>query len=216
MLEKLSKSGLAIRLSALKGFPEAKVSAEQYITEPEIAADILWKAFMMGDIKGRTIADFGAGTGILGIGALLLGAKKVIFIDFDQSAILIAKQNLDILRSEGLASGKAVFMVKDIKDVDLLVDIVIENPPFGTKIKHSDRLFLENAFKTAPVIYSLHKSGSHGFIEAFSMDNGFKATHCWRYSFPLKQTMKFHRRRIQRIDANCFRIARMEKNINNP
>ena len=76
----VSKSALAIELSQLNVFPTPNIKLEQYPTDSEIAADILWTAFMRNDIKNKIIADFGCGTGLLGIGAILLGAKKVFFI----------------------------------------------------------------------------------------------------------------------------------------
>ena len=49
---------------------------------------------MAGNIKGRKVADLGAGTGLLGIGAGLLGASEVLFVEKDENAIKILKQNL--------------------------------------------------------------------------------------------------------------------------
>ena len=39
------------------------------------------------DLQGKTVLDFGCGSGILGIAALLLGAKQVIAIDNDPQAL---------------------------------------------------------------------------------------------------------------------------------
>ena len=78
--------------SRLKGFSEAKVRVEQYPTEPAIAAEVLWKAIMAGEIQEKTIADLGCGTGILGIGCLLLGSKRVFFVDIDPGALEIWKK----------------------------------------------------------------------------------------------------------------------------
>ena len=74
-----SKKELAILLSKLKTFDTPKTHLEQYSTDSEIAADILWFAYQNKDIEGKKIADFGCGTGILGIGALNLGANKILF-----------------------------------------------------------------------------------------------------------------------------------------
>ena len=84
-----SKKALAVLLSRLEGFIGPKVRVEQYATDPEIAAEVLWQAFMKGDI-GKVSVDLGCGTGILGIGLLALGSKKVYFIDSDQKVIDIA------------------------------------------------------------------------------------------------------------------------------
>ena len=89
-----SKSTLAIALSRLEDFSKPKVRQEQYLMDSEIGASMLWNACLLGDIGAKTIADLGCGTGILGIGALLLGAKQVIFVDSDEKALEIAKKNV--------------------------------------------------------------------------------------------------------------------------
>ena len=90
----LSKSELAIVLSKMKVFDEPELLKEQYATDSEVAAELLWSAYMNGDVKDRIVADFGCGTGILGIGCLLLEAKKVFFVDSDSKAIDVLKENL--------------------------------------------------------------------------------------------------------------------------
>lgn len=205
---KLTKSGLAIVLSKLKGFDIPKVRVEQYGMDPEIGAEVLWQANLIGDIQKVSIADMGCGTGILGIGALLLGAKKVYFIESDSSALEIVKSNLEKVKSEYKVKGDAVFLCQDIKGFNKRVDVVLENPPFGTKVRHSDKVFLEKAIKIAFVIYSFHKSETKRFVRGFCRDNNCEITNVWDFKFPLKATQKFHKRRIHRINVSCFRIRR--------
>ena len=200
----LSKSALAIRLSKLKGFLQPDLVSEQYATDSETAASVLWLAFMNGDVKDKVIADFGCGTGILGIGCLLLGARKVCFVDNDPAALEIAKANLS-----GLNSGKYDLMESPISGVDLKADTIIQNPPFGTKRRHADREFLLKAFESADVVYSLHKASTIEFVRKLALSNGFQATHILRHSLPLKRQHEFHRRRIHRIEVACLRLARL-------
>ncbi|TKJ17786.1 DNA methylase [Candidatus Woesearchaeota archaeon B3_Woes] len=201
----ISKSRLGIILSKLKGFEDPKVMAEQYIVDSEIASDVLWHALYAQRVSGCNMADLGCGTGILGIGALLLGAKKVYFVDNDKSSLDIAKSNYLHIKSESsLIRGKAIFVCQDVVDFDKKVDTVIMNPPFGVKVRHADKTFLEKAVQIAKTIYSFHKSESKGFISSFSKDNGFSLKETIDFSWPLKQTMGFHRRRIKRINVSCF------------
>ena len=213
-----SKAGLARVLSGLKGFDEAKVRLEQYITDGETAADILWNMYILGDIDGKVIVDLGAGTGILGIGAGLLGAKKVILVDMDKNALNIVKENISKLKSEGYDSICDMEIVE--RDIESRVgkeggegkkvikgDIVVENPPFGTKVRHADIMFLEKALEIASVVYSLHKSESKGFLERFADKRNAKMTHAWKYELPLKAAFGFHTRRIHRISVSCFRFS---------
>ncbi len=203
-----SKSRLAIVLSSLEGFSEPKVGQEQYLMDSEIAAFVLWNAYLLGNIKGKAIADLGCGTGMLGIGALLLGAKRVIFVDFDENALKAAKNNISKVKSEGYKLGKAKLVCKDIGKLEIKADVVLQNPPFGTKIKHSDVFFLEKALQIAPVVYSFHKSETKAFLQRFSARKNTKITHIWDFKFPLKASFSFHRRQIHRINVSCLRFEK--------
>lgn len=201
-----SKSGLAITLSGLEGFYEPKVRQEQYLMDSEIGAAVLWNASLLGDIEGKVIADLGCGTGLLGIGALLLGAKEAIFVDSDEKVLEIARKNILKAKSE---SSKTELICHDIYELKLKADVVLQNPPFGTKVRHMDIVFLEKAFETAPVVYSFHKSESKAFLERFSARKNAKITHIWGFKFPLKAIFSFHRRQIHRIDVSCFRFEKL-------
>ena len=209
-----SKSALAVVLSKLEGFYEPKVRQEQYLMDSEIGASVLWNAYHLSDIEGKVIGDLGCGTGLIGIGALLLGAKRVFFVDFDEKALKIAKNNISKVKSEGYSLGKAEFICQDIGKLEIKenikVDVVLQNPPFGTKVRHNDILFLEKALETAPVVYSFHKSETKGFLERFCAKKNAKITHVWDFKFPLKATFAFHRRQIHRINVSCFRFEKFK------
>jgi len=208
MSKTLSKSGLAVILSKLEGFKQQKVRVEQYSTDSELAATVLWDAYMKGYLEGN-VADMGCGTGILGLGTMLLGCKEVFFVENDENALEIAKTNYEKLKSEGLMLGKANFILSDISEFNTQVDVIIENPPFGTKVEHADRVFLEKAMKISKLIYSFHKSESKGFIEAFSRDNGFKVKETLDFKYPLKKSLNFHKKKIHYFDVSCFILERI-------
>lgn len=203
-----SKSSLAVVLSKLKGFFEPKVRQEQYLMDSEIGASVLWNAYLLGDIERRVIADLGCGTGIFGIGALLLGAKYVFFVDSDEKAMEIAKNNTSKVKSEGYSLGKAQFICQDIRKLKIKANVVLQNPPFGTKMRHSDIFFLEKALEIAPIVYSFHKSETKTFLQRFSAKNNAKITHIWDFKFPLKASFSFHRRQVHIINVSCFRFKK--------
>ncbi|MBT5023061.1 methyltransferase [Candidatus Woesearchaeota archaeon] len=209
-----SKSSLAVALSKLKLFSKPDVKLEQYPTDSEIAAEILWNAHMRGDLDNKIVADLGCGTGILGIGALLLGAKKVFFVDIDKNALEILKQNLD-----DLDANESIYEIinKYVSNVSLdyvsdcvkgKLDVVFQNPPFGTKEEHADKMFLEKAFELSDTVYSFHKLSTEKFVNAITRDHNFRITEKWIFKFPLKQTQKFHKKRIEHIDVGCWRLER--------
>jgi len=201
---KISKSGLAVRLSKLDVFTAPDPRLEQHPTDSEVASDVLWNAYMLGDIEGLSIADLGCGTGIIGIGALLLNAKEVHFVEQDGKAIETLKKNM---QEEDLEDSSIIHH-EDITDFNKKVDVVIQNPPFGTREKHVDQNFLKKAFSITNVIYSLHKTTTAKFIEELASNNDFKLSHRWDYNFPIKRTMKQHKKDIHRIKVTCFRIIK--------
>lgn len=208
MSSRLSKAGLGVALSRLETFKKAKLTSEQYPTDPEIAATVLWQAALQGELEGKVIVDLGCGTGILGLGALLLGAKKTVLVDSDAEALSLARKNHQKLESEGYALGEAVFREQDIQEVREHGDVVIMNPPFGTKVRHHDRKFLLKAFETAPLVYSFHKTATARFVEALAEDAAFEVSARWDFKFPLKASQGFHRRRLHHIEVSCFRLAK--------
>ena len=204
-----SKSSLGIELSKLEDFKVPDIGLEQYSTPSEISADLLWKMKLLGDIEGKVIVDAACGPGFLGLGAVLLGASKVFFVDLSEEAIKILRKNIDFLDGKFKVLGlneRCVVVNKDIKDFDEKADITLQNPPFGVKKKHADRIFLVKAFDNSNVVYSFHKVESKGFIEGFSEEKGFIITHYWEYDFALKATQEYHTRRLHRIKVGCWRL----------
>ncbi|MBI2107059.1 methyltransferase [Candidatus Woesearchaeota archaeon] len=192
----ISKSRLAIELSKIPQFDNPKVKLEQYVTDSEIAAEILWQAYLEGDIKGKMIADFGAGTGIFSLGCILLGAKKVYAVEKDNDSVNIA--------TKFVKSKKCEFVCDEIKHFDKKVDTVIQNPPYGTKEKHADKEFLMKAFEISKKIYSLHKVNTTKFVEKITENYGFKVKKVIRFSIPLKRSYHFHTKNKVIIDIGCW------------
>jgi putative methylase len=195
----MNKKELAIFLSKLNKIHLPDVDLEQYETDSEIAAEVLWFAYLNNDIKGKTIADLGCGNGTFGTGALKLGAKRVYFIDKDKKSLEITKKN----------SKKGVFLNIDVEDFNEKVDIVIENPPFGVQKVHADKVFLLKAMKIADKIYSFHKIESDKFINALCKDNNFKVEGVLRFDFVLKKTMKFHKSEKYKVKVGCWILKKL-------
>lgn len=188
-----TKRSLAVALSKLSVFVNPNVSLEQYATDSNVAAMLLWRAYMDGSLK-EDVIDLGAGTGILAIGAALLGAR-VTAIEKDNKAVKLFEENQDI-------AGTSIEIIHD----DILAfakkgAVVIMNPPFGTKEKHADRMFLQKAFSLAPIIYSIHKTSTKKFINDFSKENKFSVFYEEEMSFPLKKTMTHHKKDREYVDV---------------
>ncbi len=183
----MKKKDLEIILSGLNTFEKQQLNLEQYQTESHIAADLLWHAFMQGDVEGKIVADLGCGNGVFGIGALILGAKKVVFLDVDESAIKIAKENTASVERILDRKLTKTFLNKEINKFNNNVDLVIQNPPFGVRKSHADKPFLLKAMKNSTKIYTFHKLETANFVENFVRDEGYGIQLVKKYKFPLRK-----------------------------
>jgi putative methylase len=205
----MSRAALAIAISKLDVFQHPNPVLEQYPTDSEVAATFLWDAYMRGHIKGKTIVDLGCGTGVLGIGCLLLGAAKVFFVDIDSDALSVAEKNLRKIEDQLPDSfGEVEFFNDDVSSFFTPVDVVVMNPPFGTKDAGRDVQFLDKAFDLAPVVYSMHKSVTKDYIQAYAEKKGFSVIIAQETAFMLKNTMPYHEKHIERIDVVVFGFQR--------
>ena len=198
LFSSMNKKQLALFLSKLSSFSSFSSSLEQYVLSSELAADILWTAFLQGDIEDKIVADLGCGPGILGIGALLLGAKKVFFVDIDSPALNDCRKNLKNVH------GDYEIICSDVSSFSCPVDTVLMNPPFGVQVEHADRAFLERAFSLSSSVYSLHTIESETFLRRFSSEFGFSLVSVRALDFPLKKTYSFHTKRIHFVSAGLF------------
>ena len=199
----LTKKQLAIQLSKLAIFEKPKIKLEQYATDSEIAATILWDALMKGDIVGKNVADLGSGTGILGIGALLLGAEHVFFVEKETDAVRILQQNILPLRAQNYEICQM-----DVLEFAQKVNTVFQNPPFGTRQEHADKVFLEKAFALGNVIYSFHKTSTDSFVRAIAADHLFAVAEAYLFSFPLRKMYPHQTKKRELIEVTCYRMIK--------
>ncbi|MDD1665971.1 MAG: METTL5 family protein, partial [Methanomicrobiales archaeon] len=142
---------LEIALEGLEGFDRPDPRTEQYSTPAVLAARLLHHAHLLGDIEGRSVCDLGSGTGVLALGASLLGAERVVGVELDPRAIAVARRNAARLEAE------VTFVQGDVRDTGLIAglgrfDTVVMNPPFGAQDPHADRPFVDAALALAPVV----------------------------------------------------------------
>lgn len=201
--EMATRKSLAVALSKLAVFGDAVARLEQYPTDSELAADLLWQASLDGLVEGKRVLDLGAGTGILGLGAAALGAQAVL-VERDPAAAALARENAALLGVD------VEIRVADVATVYEEADLVVMNPPFGTRERHADRLFLSIAFACAPIIYSFHKTSTDRFVRAFARDAGFTIAEAVPVRFPLQHAMAHHRKRREYIDVTRYRFERQK------
>ncbi|MBF3238666.1 50S ribosomal protein L11 methyltransferase [Aeromonas veronii] len=90
-------------------------------THPTTALCLQWLDGL--DLTGKTVVDFGCGSGILGIAALKLGAARVIGIDIDPQAIQASRDNA---ARNGVADQIELYLPAN-QPQDVEADVVVAN-----------------------------------------------------------------------------------------
>ena len=198
----MRKKELEIFLQKVPLFEKPKLNLEQYVTPANIAADILFIAYQLGDIEGKTIIDLGCGTGIFAIGASYLHGKKVYGFDID-------KKSIEIARKYAIKNNLPIdFIVSDVVNIKKRCETIFMNPPFGAQKSNqkADRKFIEKGFEIAQVIYSLHLTKTIPFLKKMISSLGGTITHQKEYSYPIKWQFDFHKKEIMKYSVTLLRI----------
>ena len=177
---------LAIKLSKLPNHPCSDVDLEQYQTEGDLAA--LWLAQIDGldGLEGKKVLDLGAGNGILGYGAQLLGAD-VTFVECDPDAAKLCEQ-------------LGTTIIGRVGEIEIpKADIVIMNPPWGVQKQGADRPFVEAALDAAPVVHIMHSAMATHLPEGEVILEG---------EFRMPATYSHHTARMGTTNIKCWRIVR--------
>lgn len=185
--------------------PEDPQSVKEQVRTPgEVGADFLLHVDAHGDLQGKYVVDLGAGTGVLGIGALLLGADRVLGVEIDPRLTATAEQAAVAAGfQEDYRCLSADVARLDEKQVAQALgappDVVIMNPPFGadrtSRAAGGDRVFLSKALRLAPRVYSMHLAETTRFLEAYARDAGYTVEILASVDFPLPARFAHHRAR---------------------
>lgn len=178
------KNDLRRVLSKIKDFQDPKIKLEQYITPPALAADLIYTAYMQGDIENRNVLDLGAGTGILAIGAAKLEGK-VTAVEKDPESLEIARENAENIGAD------INFVEEDIEKVSESFNTVFMNPPFSV---HSDigLSFWEKAIEVGDAVYGISPRGARDSIKSLVRSTNHKLEGVQEYDIVLPASYGFH------------------------
>ena len=98
------------------------------------------------NLEDKVVIDFGCGSGILGIAALLLGAKKVVAIDNDPQALTSSQNNAEL---NGIAETQLTTYLPHQVPSDIKADILVAN------------ILAEPLIELAPVLCAMSHDNCH-------------------------------------------------------
>ncbi len=192
----MKKNHLARKLSEVEDFEDPKIKMEQYLTPAHLAADLIYTAYMQGDIENQEVVDLGAGTGMLSIGAALVGGN-VTAVEKDEDAVETLQKNIDEYDVE------LDVVNEDMNKVDSGFDTVLMNPPFSV---HSDlgMKFWEKAVSIGSKVYGISPRGKRSVIKDFVEKSGFRVVATEGYTVSLPPTFGFHTEASQDIEVDII------------
>jgi putative methylase len=201
----LPRRSIELSLQKIPPFSDPKPKLEQYTVPAGVAATVLHiAAYSFNDIIHRRVYDLGCGTGRLAIGAALLDADIVVGVDIDPEALRTARYSSKLLKT----NRKNEWIQSDIEGIEIPLDTVIMNPPYGVQVKHSDRRFLKCALKLSRVIYSLHKAGESNrqFLTRFIKKAGGVVHQIIPLQMVIPHQFSFHRKKRYQFRVELYRI----------
>jgi putative methylase len=199
----VDKKELEILLERCSSYAEPRVEMEQYPTPANLAAEIIYHAYLRGDVRDKLVFDLGCGPGVFAIGCALMGAREARGFDMDEEALRIARRN-----AEKLGLSNVTFMKMDVKDISVECDTVFQNPPFGVKKARADREFLRKALEVGRVIYTMHKAETEEFVRRYIKTQGGIITDVIHRGFVLPRLYGFHRKDRKLIKVSIYRVEK--------
>ncbi|MHA3054191.1 50S ribosomal protein L11 methyltransferase [Acinetobacter sp. ANC 4633] len=134
------------------------------------------------DLKDKIVVDYGCGSGILGVAALLLGAKKVYATDIDPQAVLATKQNAEL---NGVLDRLFVGLPEEFnaefksQQADVLVANILAAPLMALAPEFAKLLKADGEFALAGVIEEQVADVSEVYQEFFDILNIEKREENW-------------------------------------
>ncbi|MHA2501755.1 MAG: METTL5 family protein [Candidatus Kariarchaeaceae archaeon] len=180
-------------------FGSPKIEYEQYQTPPRVAANLLHRAYMQGNIEEKNIVDLCAGTGILGLGAAILGGR-VDLVEREDDAFRQLAENAKKVDIPVTLHQENVITWESKRQYDT----AILNPPFGIQQKKvRDLDFVKKAGEIAEVIYTIHDGSPSNQEKLPGLYNelGLTIKEMYLDEFPLSSSYPWHkmRRRIHKV-----------------
>jgi putative methylase len=197
---------LGMLLSGLLPHPCDSVELEQYTTDGDLAARWLADISAFDDLtEGCTVADLGAGNGVLGLGALAMGAGRAILVEADPGACDAALANAE---SMGLTESVEIVSATLGSDpVDLgAADLIVSNPPWGRQTAKADRPFLDAILSSGLPAHLLHSAEASHIAPLFEASD-WSAERYGEADFALQAAYSHHSRQRGRTRAAFWRLV---------
>uniref|UniRef100_A0AC35U362 MTS domain-containing protein n=1 Tax=Rhabditophanes sp. KR3021 TaxID=114890 RepID=A0AC35U362_9BILA len=219
---RMKRKQLEWYLSELEGFGSPKINLEQYTTSASLCTDIILSINDLVGIRGKDIADLGCGPGMLLYSGCVFDPKSARGFEIDTDAVNACNRNREICEIDEDLDFQII--QTDVFDDTVMephyeqYDIVISNPPFGTKENAGiDMDFVDvgiHLLKPGGSLFSLHKSSTRSHV--LKKGNGIagvRATCIAQLNWNLDKTYGFHKHASKDIAVDLIRFEKLRVKV---
>ncbi|MFX1285422.1 MAG: METTL5 family protein [Promethearchaeota archaeon] len=192
-------------VNTINSFHKGKIQLEQYTLPAQLIAFIL--VSLEKDLKNQRIVEFGSGTGRISLPLVKFFSTHLLCVDVDSKTIydlkrLFKEQKLEV---ELLISAIEFLETYSWKNS---YELSIMNPPFGTKRRGIDVVFLEKALVFSKKVISIHKSNqeSRKLINRISRSYNKSCEILATLEFPIPPLFRFHKKKSHYVRVDVYRI----------
>eukprot|EP00347_Sterkiella_histriomuscorum_P020971 403335756 len=213
-------------LSNVEEFDKPNIQLEQYMTPPDITANLFQILHFEEDaLENKIVGDFCCGTGMYSIASSYFNTQKVIGFDVDPNALAICQENID----NAELSDKIEILNYDLLNIQNeekykdYFDTVVMNPPFGTKNNEGIDMKLLSAaiYASKGKVFSLHKESTSKYILKYVKENypQVEVELMQKIAFDLPNTYKFHKKKnavteVVLVKIDKTKLKKQEDNVN--
>lgn len=128
------------------------------------------------DLTDKVVIDYGCGSGILGIAALLLGARQVYAVDIDPQAVLATNQNAERNQVDNRLQAflpedfNNYWQQNDIKPVEVMVANILAKPLIGLAPYFATLMAPKSRIVLAGLIESQTEQVTEAYQPYFALD----------------------------------------------
>lgn len=136
-------------------------------THPTTALCLSW--LDSADLTGKVVIDYGCGSGVLAVAALMLGAEKVYAVDIDHQALTATLDNA----SKNQVEDKVICCLPgDLPDIkaDILLANILANPLIALKQHFAELLRPEGLLVLSGILREQSDEVLQAYRDVFVMD----------------------------------------------
>ncbi|MFX0185754.1 MAG: METTL5 family protein [Candidatus Hodarchaeota archaeon] len=190
----------------LNSFHSPKIHLEQYSLPSDLIALIL--ILVAEDLEGKNVVDLGCGTGRMTLPIQKFFSNRILGVEIDPDAIEIL---MHLIKTHNLKIDLLISSVEFLESFNWGKEFqtTLMNPPFGTKRRKLDLVFLKQALTFSQTVISIHKSNpaTKKLITKLGKQYRRQLRIIATVIFPVFPSFPFHHKNKHFVQVDLIRLA---------